>query len=110
MLIDARSLPRDQTVETDLCIVGAGAVGIAIALELVGRRIRVALLESGGFEAEEQTQRLYHAESVGRPYHKLLSSRTRLFGGSTSCWEGFVGPWTPSTSARGSGSRTVAGP
>ena len=33
MLIDGRAVPRNYTLETDVCIVGAGAAGITLATE-----------------------------------------------------------------------------
>ena len=42
-------LDRGTVLEGDLCIVGAGAAGISIALEFVNSPIRVLLLEGGGF-------------------------------------------------------------
>ena len=37
----------DETVEADVCIVGAGPAGIAIARELDRHGVRVCLLEAG---------------------------------------------------------------
>lgn len=37
-------------LEADVCIVGAGATGIALAAELARSRVRVCLLEAGGLE------------------------------------------------------------
>ena len=50
VLLDARSLPQDAVIEADICIVGAGAAGIAMARELAGEPLRVVLLESGGLD------------------------------------------------------------
>lgn len=50
MLIDARSVPAGTTLETDICIVGSGPAGIAIAQEFVGLPVRVLVLEAGGPE------------------------------------------------------------
>ena len=58
MFIDARGIPQDQEIETDLCIVGAGAAGITLARELSGSALRVVLLESGGHTLEKATQTL----------------------------------------------------
>ena len=59
MLIDARSVPTASVIETDLCIVGAGAAGISLAREFTKSGLRVALLESGGVFPEQATQNLY---------------------------------------------------
>ena len=50
MFIDARELTSGALVEADIAIVGAGAAGISLALDLIGTRLRVCLLESGGLE------------------------------------------------------------
>jgi choline dehydrogenase-like flavoprotein len=96
MLIDARKVDRDRTFEADLCIVGAGAGGITIAREFTGRGFSVMLLESGGFEFEQENQALYRGETTG-PFMPgrgtyLLRARSRYFGGSTNCWEGQCRP------------------
>ena len=49
-MLDANNLPDGQRLTTGLCIVGAGAAGIALALELVGSGIEVLLIEAGGIE------------------------------------------------------------
>jgi choline dehydrogenase-like flavoprotein len=92
MLIDARSLPDGKTIETDVCIVGAGAAGITLALEFIGQPFRVCLLESGGFEFDEDTQSLYDGETVGLPYTPLKAARVRYFGGTTNHWSGWCRP------------------
>lgn len=91
MFIDARRLPGGTEVETEICIIGAGAAGITLARELSGQAFRVCLLESGGFRMRRETQRLYEGEAVGIPYD-LESTRSRYFGGSTNCWAGFNRP------------------
>ena len=58
MLIDARTLPADETVETEVCIIGAGPAGVSLARELIGQNFRVCLLESGGLEPNEDVQSL----------------------------------------------------
>jgi choline dehydrogenase-like flavoprotein len=92
VLIDAREVARHSTVETNLCIIGAGAAGIAIAREFRDRASRVCLLESGGFTPDGATQRLYGGVSLGQDYFLLSQARTRQFGGSTNCWMGICRP------------------
>lgn len=91
MLIDARTVPANTLIETDVCIVGAGAAGITLAKEFVGKPFRVCLLESGGFELDEKTQDLYSGESVGLPL-PLNVMRLRYFGGSTNHWGNYCSP------------------
>ena len=93
MFADARSVPRDASLEADVCIVGAGAAGITLALELSGSQYRVVVLESGGLEYEIDTQSLYQGDSIGLPYSDLDAPRLRFFGGTTNHWGGICRPF-----------------
>ncbi|HTT80753.1 MAG TPA: GMC family oxidoreductase [Stellaceae bacterium] len=92
MIIDARAVPRGTIVETDLCIIGAGAAGITLAREFRQSPFRVALLESGGMQFDEETQELYEGRSIGDPFSDLTADRLRYFGGSTNHWGGWCLP------------------
>lgn len=95
MHIDARTLDNGTLIEGDLCIIGAGAAGISIALEWMGSPRKVILLEGGGFNVEMQMQALYHGESVDRPYYPLQSAVLHYFGGTTGHWAGYCSPFDP---------------
>jgi choline dehydrogenase-like flavoprotein len=95
MHIDARALPNGSVLEGDLCIIGAGAAGISIALEWIGSRRKVLLLEGGGLEYEPATQDLYRGEIVGLPYYPLQAARLHYFGGTTGHWAGFCSTLDP---------------
>jgi choline dehydrogenase-like flavoprotein len=88
MLLDTRSLTDGTVVDTDLCVIGAGAAGITIARAFVGRPTRVVVLESGGLEFEPDTQKLSAGEEIGLPYYPLDTARIRMFGGTTLHWGG----------------------
>jgi choline dehydrogenase-like flavoprotein len=92
VLIDARTVPSGRTIETEVCIVGAGAAGITLAREFIDRPFRVCLLESGGLEFDEATQSLYDGEIAGLPYTPLKAARARYFGGTTNHWNGWCRP------------------
>jgi len=94
VLIDGRTIPSGHTLQTDVCIVGAGAAGLALATELAGQRFRVLLLESGGLDSDGETQGLYDGSAVGLPYYPLAAARLRYFGGSTNHWSGLCWPLT----------------
>ncbi len=92
MEVDARTLPDHARIETDVCIVGAGAAGITLAREFGGQPFRVCLLESGGPRADHATQALYQGELSGHPGFPLDETRATGFGGSTSQWHGSCRP------------------
>lgn len=95
MFVDALNLPDDHVIEADLCIVGAGAAGITIARELIDTNRRVAVLESGGFEFDPETQSLYEGTNVGLPSFDVDVNRLRYFGGTTNHWAGHSRPLEP---------------
>ncbi len=91
MIVDARSLPENELIEADICIVGAGTAGITLARELIATDLKVLLLESGGLEADRDTQSLYKGANVGITYFDLDKARARLFGGSSHRWHIEIG-------------------
>jgi choline dehydrogenase-like flavoprotein len=86
VIVDSRSFHEGETVETDVCIVGAGTAGISLAREFIGEQFRVCLLESGGLEPDKATQSLYWGENIGHPYYELDTARARFFGGTGNYW------------------------
>jgi choline dehydrogenase-like flavoprotein len=88
MIRDFHDFDDGAAVTADICVVGAGAAGIAIALEFVGTRYRVLLLEGGGLDPEAETQNLYDSEVVGLPHAGIHEGRARVFGGTTTLWGG----------------------
>src|ERR1700693_5107116 len=59
MFIDSRTLPENTEVQGDVCIIGAGAAGITLALDLASGNRRIVVFESGGFAFSPAAQRLY---------------------------------------------------
>lgn len=88
MIVDYMSVTHPQDVETDLCVIGAGAAGIAIARSFIGTSVRVCLLESGGHATEQRSQALYEGSSQGDVPFDPGTSRVRVFGGSCNLWGG----------------------
>ncbi|MEE6179254.1 FAD-dependent oxidoreductase [Mycobacterium sp. 050134] len=90
MIRGPREFADHTTIETDVVVVGAGAIGIATALELAGSGVRVALIESGLERAEQAAQRLSDLDS--RQDDHLHSSGElmvrRQVGGTTALWGG----------------------
>jgi choline dehydrogenase-like flavoprotein len=89
MITDARELPAGTLLRADLCIVGAGAAGIALALALEESGLDVIVLESGGEAPEPETQQLYAGTVADARLHPPPENyRVRRFGGSTTLWGG----------------------
>jgi choline dehydrogenase-like flavoprotein len=89
MIVSARGLAMTPVIETDLCIVGAGAAGIAIALQFAGSGHAVLLLESGGERPDAQGQSLCAGEVVDPALHPPAEAyRRRGLGGCTTLWGG----------------------
>lgn len=77
-----------REIEVDLCILGAGAAGISLALEFANTATTTCLVEGGGIVADRETIALHAGEIVGRSYQPLESTHLRLFGGTTNIWHG----------------------
>lgn len=95
MHIDARTLDNHSTIEGDICIIGAGAAGISVALEWILSPYKIILLEGGGFEYDDRVQELYSGKTTGQPYYPLKSARLHYFGGTTAHWGGMCSVFDP---------------
>jgi choline dehydrogenase-like flavoprotein len=95
MHFDARNIDNNTVIEGDICIIGAGAAGISMALEWINSGHKVILLEGGGFEYEDKMQALYKGKITGQRYYPLESARLHYFGGTTGHWAGFCSPLDP---------------
>lgn len=93
MLFDARTFDDDTMIVCDVCIVGAGAAGIAIACELAGSALCVLLIEAGGasFSAASQNPLQGSVEGAS-PHAPPHMYRRRVLGGATSVWGGRLVP------------------
>jgi choline dehydrogenase-like flavoprotein len=76
-------------VSHDVCIVGAGPVGISLAVELSELGFTVLLLESGRRAADAHIQELSDAEIVSRRVHDdMRIAISRQLGGTSNLWGG----------------------
>lgn len=94
MIIDARRIETSSSLEADLCIVGAGAAGITLALQLMRSGLRVIMLESGGTRPDARIQALSQGEVADAAVHSAPDRyRQRILGGSTTIWGGRCVPF-----------------
>jgi choline dehydrogenase-like flavoprotein len=88
MIVDLNDAEAPELLESDVCVVGGGAAGVALARKLTGQGHDVCLLEAGGMDFEQATQDLCMGEIIGMEYYELDHSRLRFFGGTTNIWGG----------------------
>jgi choline dehydrogenase-like flavoprotein len=88
MIHDFRNYGDGARIDADVCIIGAGPAGLALAHEFLGSAKKVVLLESGGLRRDPDVDALNEAESVGLSHRGSVDGRARLFGGTTRLWEG----------------------
>jgi choline dehydrogenase-like flavoprotein len=95
MILDLKTMNAPVELSCDLCVVGSGAAGLAIASEMMGTRIKTVIVESGGLEHEPPTQALYDVDISGLPHPGATEGRFRICGGSTTRWGGQALPLMP---------------
>jgi choline dehydrogenase-like flavoprotein len=96
MIEDLRTFPDRTTLDAEICIVGAGAAGITLALQFLKSHRRVLLLESGGLKPDSGIQSLYEGDVADPALHSPPNRyRQRRFGGSTTIWGGRCMPLDP---------------
>jgi len=100
MIKDFNDSTIGQTIEADICIVGAGAAGITIAHALMNKGLNVIVLESGGHQPDKDTLDLNNltvneridANVAGTRADPNQACRQRFFGGTTNHWSGWCRP------------------
>ena len=96
MLIDARRQSPDWQASYDVCIIGAGASGIAMALEFINTpAASVLVLEAGGFDYDTAVQDLYEGQMEGDRHAPVVRGRYAGLGGATKVWSGWCRPLDP---------------
>ena len=84
---------RHPLVAGGLTIVGAGAVGIPIAVYLARRGIAVTVLEGGPQTSPTDYLKANIGPNTGRRLDGLVGGRMKAFGGTTRLWGGQLVPF-----------------
>lgn len=83
------AVAADTQIAGDVCLVGSGPAALTIARELENLKIRVVMVEAGGFDLTDDPDRGVTVENVGaRRIADLPEVRTRIFGGTSHVWSG----------------------
>ncbi len=95
-LADLRKSSKIDQLTSEILIVGAGAVGLSLAVDLARRGADVTVLEAGATDVEKRSQEFFEtAEWSGYPLEGLHLGRFRALGGTTNFWAGQLVPFDP---------------
>lgn len=96
MLVDAAEFQHGSEIQADIAIIGAGAAGIALALDLAEAGLESVLIESGGPGYSSRVQALAGAVDLDAETHPTMDECTRRqVGGTSAIWGGRVVPFDP---------------
>lgn len=98
MIINIEAYDKD-TINCDLCIIGSGAAGTTLALNISSKK-KILLVESGGFETNQINQRFFESDYllnnklIQENYQDTAANRLMTIGGTTQHWSGGCNPFT----------------
>lgn len=96
MLIDLRHASGDVPENVETLIIGSGAVGLTMAIELARAGRQVVVLEAGGRGVEASSQNLFkNARWRDHELQGLHLGRFRALGGTTNFWGGQILQFDP---------------
>jgi choline dehydrogenase-like flavoprotein len=97
MIRSGETLADVGTTQAEVAIVGAGPVGVAVAIRLAGRAGGIVLIEAGGTQFKPADNLNYfRAERVDDTRHLPTElNRRRMLGGTSSAWGGRCIPFDP---------------
>jgi choline dehydrogenase-like flavoprotein len=84
--LDGSELRHGSEIHCDVCVIGSGAAGTTVALQLRRHGRGVLLLESGGIEIDPTASALHEVETTALPVGP--EARQHVLGGTTSVWWG----------------------
>jgi choline dehydrogenase-like flavoprotein len=93
MILSGLSIEDNRRIETQLCIVGSGVAGIAVALELAGAGKHVVMLEAGGGGGPDLAlTAAQRGDTAGTDHEPIEQVTTRRLGGALALWGGRLAP------------------
>jgi choline dehydrogenase-like flavoprotein len=90
MLTDGRSIPTNTVLVADLCIIGSGPAGLAIAHELIGSGIEILLLERGDVTDQPAADLTSDLEFESPDFPSPQLALHNQFGGMAGIWNCFL--------------------
>jgi choline dehydrogenase-like flavoprotein len=88
VIVDSFERLSEPARKPEVAIVGAGAVGIALAVQLARAGLQVTVIEGGPASPPVDYRKANAAGSTGRAHLGLLDGRMKALGGTTRLWGG----------------------
>lgn len=88
MIVESFEQLPEAARKPDVAIVGAGAVGIALAIQLAKAGLQVTVIEGGPVRPPVDYRKANSTRSTGRAHLGLLEGRMKALGGTTRLWGG----------------------
>lgn len=96
VILSSTQISPSSPLRCDVCIIGAGPVGISMALALAKAGLAVILAEAGDRKPDAAIQDAYAGRVVDEALHSPLTDyRERRLGGSGTVWGGRCIPLDP---------------
>ena len=88
MILDAKNFQEaPDLLEVPVVIIGAGTVGLFLAVSLARAKLSTVVIETGGYVADTSRSR-QTAVSLGRPHAGVTLGRAFGLGGTSTLWAG----------------------
>jgi len=88
-IVNLQDSESDLDISTNICIIGSGAAGSILAIELSNlKNNNICIIESGDYKQNINTQKLYDMNITGEHLRENFINRVRQYGGSCSIWPG----------------------
>jgi choline dehydrogenase-like flavoprotein len=91
VLIDGSLLPTDTALDADVCIVGSGPAGLAIAQELLEAKLKIVVLERGPLVGSVDDDLATELEFESPDFPSPLRALHNGFGGMAAIWNSVLG-------------------
>lgn len=94
MIADLDREGRQERIDADVLVIGAGTIGLPISVLLARHpSLRVVCLESGGHHQDGDTHPLNEVIHRSNEYRGASEGRYRCFGGTSTRWGGALIPF-----------------